>query len=311
MIWDDKAKSADLPVKERNAKRAMHIVCEKGRAREAALFVRAWLKSPQYRAFSNFPMKFVPNYAKGQGMVYNTKFGHAVRKHMKLTAFGIRSSNSSDFDDLDARCEPMTGKPTLRQLILAMRTRPTPAPTDGSPPKATTPVFLSIDPATRHSDRGSFVATYTIDNAVEAEEKLRNLLSYLIHEHGDSATYWFNPVALERADNMAWDDENERPITIEEMDLDDLLEDDLDWVANLDAADITFRSRVEVTLTRPSLLQNVSNNPLRGETDSVQTFHRGSPLPTNMAGDNSDHRDAEMSANSIAGDSQGSLADAV
>jgi hypothetical protein len=192
-----------------------------------------------------------------------------------------------------------------------MRTRPTLAPADGSPPKATTPVFLSIDPATRHSDRGSFVATYTIDNAVEAEEKLRNLLSYLIHEHGDSATYWFNPVALERADNMAWDDENERPITIEEMDLDDLLDDDLDWVANLDAADITFRSRVEVTLTRPSLLQNVSNNPLRGETDSVQTFHRGSHLPTTMAGDNSDHRDAEMSATSIAGDSQGSLADAV
>jgi hypothetical protein len=130
MIWDDKAKSADLPIKERNAKRAMHIVCEKGRAPEAALFVRDWLKSPPFRAFSNFPMKFVPNYSKGQGMVYNTKFGHAVQKHMKLTAFGLCSSNTSDFDDLDARCESMTGRPTLWRLILAMRTRPTPPPMD-------------------------------------------------------------------------------------------------------------------------------------------------------------------------------------
>ena len=124
-----------------------------------------------------------------------------------------------------------------------MRTRPTPPPMDGSQPKVTTPVFLSINPATQHSDHGSFVATYAINNAIKAEEKLRNLLSYLIHEHGDSATYWFNPVALERTDNMAWDDENERLITIEEMDLDDLLDDDLDWVANLDAADITYWRR--------------------------------------------------------------------
>ena len=30
MIWDDKAKSADLPIKEHNAKKALHIICEKG-----------------------------------------------------------------------------------------------------------------------------------------------------------------------------------------------------------------------------------------------------------------------------------------
>jgi hypothetical protein len=39
-IWDDKAKSSDLPVKERNAKKALHIVCEKGRAQDAAFHVR-------------------------------------------------------------------------------------------------------------------------------------------------------------------------------------------------------------------------------------------------------------------------------
>jgi hypothetical protein len=119
------------------------------------------------------------------------------------------------------------------------------------------------------------VVTYTVDNAVEAEEKLKNLLSYLLQAHGKSATYWFNPTAIERADNMSWDKANDRPITVEEIDLDLLLDDDLDWVANMESADISFKSTVKVSLERPSLLHKVSNNPFNGEADSVQIFHPG------------------------------------
>jgi hypothetical protein len=155
------------------------------------------------------------------------------------------------------------------------------------------------------------VITYTIDNAEEAEEKLKNLLSYLLHAHGESATYWFSLMAIERADHMKWDDANDRPITTKEMDLDALLDDDLDWVANMDAADISFQSRVEVTLARPSLLQKVSDNPLLGEADSVQTFYKVTDLPTNADGDNSENRDAEMGDNTVAGGPEGSSAGAV
>jgi hypothetical protein len=88
--------------------------------------------------------------------------------------------------------------------------------------------FLSLNVATRHLDQGSFVVTYTIDNAEEAKEKLKNLLSYLLHAHGDSTTYWFSPTAIKRADHMKWDDANDRPITAKELDLDELLDDDLD-----------------------------------------------------------------------------------
>jgi hypothetical protein len=42
---------------------------------------------------------------------------------------------------------------------------------------------------------------------------------------------------------MKWDEVNDRPITAEEMDLDALLDDDMDWVANLDEADIAFGAR--------------------------------------------------------------------
>jgi hypothetical protein len=157
------------------------------------------------------------------------------------------------------------------------------------------------------------VVTYTVDNAEEAEEKMKNLLSYLVHEHGDSATYWFNSTAIERADHMQWDKVNNRPITIDELDLDDLLDDEMDWVANMDAADISFKpAQVEVTLARPSLLHKVSNNPFLGEADSVQTFHPGvSDLPTDTDGDNSANRAAAIGDNSVAGDLEGSPAGAV
>jgi hypothetical protein len=174
-------------------------------------------------------------------------------------------------------------------------------------------VFLSIDSAIRHSDPGSFVVGYTVDNAVEAEEKLKNLLSHLIHEHGESATYWFSTNAIGRADGMKWDNKNDRPITAEEMDLNLLLDDDVDWTANMDAADIAFKPiQVEVNLARPSLLHRVSNNPLNGKVNSVQMFHQGvSNLPSNMEGDDSANRAAVIRDDSVAGDSEGSPVGAV
>ena len=316
MIWDDKsAKSKDLTIKEKQAKKALHFVCEKGNVDDATEFIRAWLKSDRFTKSCNVPMKFVPNFSRGSGSVYNAKFGRAVQKHMQLTAFGTRHTVCSEFENVDSRCSLLTGNPSLRKLILAMQTRPRPTPPAGSKqkPHIPGPVFLSVDAAIRHSDRGCFVVGYTVDNAVEAEEKLKNLLSYLIHEHGESATYWFNTNAISQADSMKWDNETDRPITVEEMDLDLLLDDDVDWTANMDAADITFKPiQIEVNLVRPSLLHRVSNNPLNGEVDSVQTFHQGvSNLPSNMDGDDSANRAAVIGDDSDAGDLEGSPAPAV
>ena len=97
------------------------------------------------------------------------------------------------------------------------------------------------------------------------------------------------------------------------MDLDLLLDDDVDWTANMDAADITFKPiQVEVNLARPSLLHKVSNNPLNGKVNSVQTFHQGvSNLPSHMDGDDSANRAAVIGDDSVAGDLEGSSAGAV
>jgi hypothetical protein len=310
MIWDDKTKSKDLTSKEKQAKKALHIVCEKGWVQDTATYICAWLKSSLFKGLSNIPMKFVPNFAQGNGKVYNEKFGCAVQKHMQLMAFGTWTTLSSDFENINFRCALLTGNPSLRKLVLAMKTCPK-VLLPGTPVIPSGPVFLSIDPPTRHTDRGSFVVTYTVNNALEAEEKLKNLLSYLIHKHGDSATYWLSATTIERADHMKWDEVNDRPITAKEIDLDDLLEDDMDWVANLDAANISFGARVEVTLARPSLLRKVSNNPLLGETDSVQTFYAVNDLPTVMEGDTGYHRTAEIIDNTGAGGSEGPSASVV
>jgi hypothetical protein len=138
-------------------------------------------------------------------------------------------------------------------------------------------------------------------------------ISYLIHEHGESATYWLSTNAIGRADGVKWDKENDQPITAEEMDLDLLLDDDVGWTANMDAADITFKLiQVKVNLARPLLLHRVSNNPLNSEVDSVQTFHQGvSNLPSNIDGDDSANRAAVIGDDSVARDLEGSPAGAV
>jgi hypothetical protein len=316
MIWDNKsAKSKELTIKEKQAKKALHFVCKKGNVDDAIEFIRAWLTFDGFTKFCNVPMKFVPIFSRGSSSVYNAKFGCAVQKHMQLTAFGTHHTVCSNFENVNSRCSLLAGNPSLRKLILAMQTRPHPTPPEGSkqPPHIPGLVFLSVDAASWHSNRSSFVVRYTINNAVKAEEKLKNLLSYLIHEHGESATYWFRTNAIGRADGMKWDNENDRPITAEEMDLDLLLNNDVDWTANMDAADIAFKPiQVEVNLARPSLLHRVSNNPLNGKVDSVQTFHQGvSNLLSNMEGDDSANRAAVIGDDSVAGDLEGSPAGAV
>jgi hypothetical protein len=264
---------------------------------------------------TNIPMQFVPNFTRGNGRVYNKKFSRAVNKHMQLTSLGTQSTTSSEFFNVDTPNEFMPHEPTLWKLILDMTTRPPALSPPGAmgPAQKTGHLFLSIDPAQRASDRGSFVVTYTADNALEAEEKLKNLLSYLVHLHGESSTYWFTTSAIERADHMKWDEVNERPITMEEMELDDLLEDDMDWVANMDEAALSFgtTSLVDISLVRPSLLHKVSNNPLAGEMDSVRTFYAVNDLPAKMDRDTSANRNAGSVDTSVAGGPEGSLVGAV
>ena len=121
--------------------------------------------------------------------------------------------------------------------------------------------------------------TFTQSNAVEAEEKLRYLLTYLEHQYNSShVSHWFTQDACERAEEVIWDDETNRPISRAEMDLDELLEEDIDWLDDLDEAKLHFEA-AKITVDRPKRFQKVQSNPLEGDAESLQTFYQGSDLP--------------------------------
>jgi hypothetical protein len=270
-------------------------------------------------------MKFIPQYERGYGRVYDEKFQRAVQKHMQLTAFGIRSFTTDDFEHLDSRNESLPDSPSLRTLLLNLKTRPASSTTTQPPPAATTPtpsptttstptpqpLFLAIDPATKHADLGSYVVTYMIANASDAEERLRHLLPYLSKDHGDETCYWFSAMAIECTKEVKWDEVNQWPISIEEMDLDALLDDDdVDWINGMDAAQISFAPAVAEELALPSRAHHVSNNPLAGDTDSVVTFYQASDLPA-TDGDSGNHCNAEVGMHQGAEGSPQLSADAV
>jgi hypothetical protein len=112
MIWDDKsAKSKELSINKKQAKKALQFVCEKGNLDDLILFICAWLTSKPFKKVCNIPMKFLSNFLRGNGSVYNAKFGRAVQKHMQLKAFGTRHTVCLDFYNIDSCCSLLTGTP--------------------------------------------------------------------------------------------------------------------------------------------------------------------------------------------------------
>jgi hypothetical protein len=312
-IWDDGPKVKDLSQKQRRAKKALHIVCAKGFSDSAQMWIRAFIQSETYSQYCNIPMRFIPQFKRGQGETYNSKHEQSVQKHMKITAFGVKTSTTIDLRNIDSPCDLLPGSPTGRQLILGLKLRPpsTTTPPTANPPNTTPPasasrssrrsrppgrpkktstgplpVFLSIDRSQRRGERGTYVVTYTQSNAVEAEEKLRYLLTYLEHEHGDSSvSHWFTQDACDRAEDVLWDKATNRPISKEEIALDDLLNDDIDWIDDLDAQ--FENAKVTIDIPRPNRFNKVQSNPLEGDAESIQTFYKTSDLPDDD-GDNGD-----------------------
>ena len=278
-IWDDGPKSNTLPPKERRAKKALHVICATGFADSAQVWVRAFLKSKTYRQYYKVPMRFIPQFRRGQGETYNRKHEKSVQKHMKITTFGVKLAKTVDLRDIDSPCDLLDGSPTGRQLIMGLTLDSSDTTNETDDPRTPLPVFLSIDRSQRKGERGTYVFTFTQSNAVEAEEKLRYLLTYLEHQYNSShVSHWFTQDACERAEEVIWDDETNRPISRAEMDLDELLDEDIDWLDDLDDAKLHFEAAT-ITVDRPKRFQKVQSNPLEGDAESLQTFYQGSDLP--------------------------------
>jgi hypothetical protein len=225
-------------------------------------------------------MRFIPQFRRGQGETYNSKHKKAVQKHMKITSFGIKSAKTVDLRDIDSPCDLIEGAPTRRQLIMGLMLDSKGTTNDNDGTRKPLPVFLSIDRSQCKGERGVYVFTFTQSNAVEAEEKLRYLLTYLEHQYNSSAvSHWFTQDACERAEEVHWDDETNRPISRAELDLDELLEEDIDWLDDLDDAKLHFDA-AKITIERPKRFQKVQSNPLEGDDDmsAIRCSNKSQPM---------------------------------
>jgi hypothetical protein len=147
--------------------------------------------------------------------------GTTTPKRTRRQATKKSRKNDDDDDDDDEDDEDET-KDTEHPMEID-------TPTEVKP-KTALPVFLSIDRSQRRADRGAYVFTFTQAHAVEAEEKLKFLLNYLEHHYHTSAvSHWLTQDACDRAEEVIWDKDTDRPISREELDLDELLDEELDF----------------------------------------------------------------------------------
>jgi hypothetical protein len=202
---------------------------------------------------------------RGCGSIFQAKYQEATLKHMKVTHFGTASSTTFDFTGLDKKCNLMEGKPTIRSLILGIKAKGT-----------EDPLFLAVNSATKPHEKGGFVITYQKRYEQEAVEKINNLAAYFKHRFGSEALERFTQEAVDTAETTIWDTENDRPITAEEMFLEEIVEEEINWIANLD--DVTFAntSEAEVILERPAKLSaSHPRMPTSTDADTIVTFHPG------------------------------------
>jgi hypothetical protein len=203
----------------------------------------------------------------GANSIFLTKYQEATLKHMKLTHFGTGNFTSFAFTSPDKACNLLEDKATIRKLILRITARGT------SPPQ---PLFLALNPATKPQEKGGYVVTYSKAHETEAVEKIANIAAFFRHHYGDVSLERFTTDACDQADLTKWDAVNDRPITVEEQALEEVMDEDIEWLENLD--DVTFGNKmeVEVILERPQ--RPVNPHPSSADTDTVGTFFPGQTI---------------------------------
>ena len=207
------------------------------------------------------------------------------------------ASPTTTTDDVNQPPNPSAESPTTTIDDVDMQAAPTDPPLNhrearrqakqqkkAQKSKEPLPVFLSIDPSNRRGENGAYVVSYKQSTAAESEETLRFLLPYLENRYGTSAvSHWFTQDACERAEEVVWDTNADRPISPDELELDSLLDDsDEDgWFDKLDETQMKF-TEVQITpvvTERPNRFQTIQSNPLEGDEETVKTFYQADDLP--------------------------------
>ena len=269
-IYDGISKEAQKKMSkdERWAKRAVYVICKRGEKARVTGYIRTFLRSSSFRYLCNVPSRLIPPLPFGSNQIFQAKYQEATLKHMKLSHFGTNSLNTFAFTGLDKKTNFLENKPSLRELILGIKARGTDKP-----------LFIAVNPATKSHEKGGYVITYLRKFETEAVEKINNLAAYLKHCYGEEALERFSQEAIDQAEMTQWDTVNDRPITVEEQFLDDIVGKDIDWVENLN--DVQFEKNPDAAFIIDRPKKKVSfgpDYPITADADSINTFYPGQPV---------------------------------
>jgi hypothetical protein len=158
---------------EKWAKRAVYVICKRGKRLHITGIMRTFLKSSLFKALCNIPSKLIPPLPHRYSQIFQAKYQEATLKHMKLTHFGTASLCSFAFTGPDKKCHLLPNKPSIHSLLLAVKAHGT-----------NDPLFLALNPATKSHERGGYVITYQKRYEAEAIEKIENLAAFFKHRFG-------------------------------------------------------------------------------------------------------------------------------
>jgi hypothetical protein len=196
---------------------------------------------------------------------------------MKLMHYGTGHFRTFAFASPDKPCNFMEGdKAIIRSMTLQIKARDTEQP-----------LFLALNPATKPQEKGGFVVTYCKVFEMEAIEKLANIAALFQNLYSDESSERFTPEACEQADLTKWDAENDLPITLEEQDLEDVMDEEIEWIENLNTVTFGHKIKTEVILERPKRSHKTTRStfhPTSADDDTLGTFFPGQKTATD------DHR---------------------
>lgn len=264
-IYDGASQEARkrMSQEEKWAKRAVYVICKRGERTRVTGIIRAFLKSPLFASLCNIPSKLIPPLPRGYSQIFQAKYQEATLKHMKCTHFGTASLCSFAFTGPDKPCQLLPDKPSIRSLLLGVKARGT-----------DDPLFLALNPATKSHERGGYVITYQKRYETEAIEKIENLAAFFKHHFGSDSLERFTQEQVNMAEQTVWDTVNDRPITAEELYLEDIMDEDISWVENLN--DVTFAksTKEDLIIERPAS-SSISQPafPKSADSDTIVTFH--------------------------------------
>ena len=145
------------------------------------------------------------------------------------------------------------------------------------------PLFIAVNPATKTHKKGGFIITYLRKYEMEAMEKITNLAAYMKHQYGEEALERFSQEAIDQAKMTQWDTVNDRPITVEEQFLDDIVGEDIDWVENLNNVQFEKMADTSIIIDRPKKKVSFGPEyPANADANSIATFYPGQQVTPTM-----------------------------